>query len=117
MARDKRNTDKYRKHLKNIKVHSQARQKWRQEEEAREAQRIGEWRRQQEEIHRESRNQLQLIVNLLSFRIWQLDPQFYQEMAFNRRMDAFCSIFGGHWPFGDSGSLSQTLEYFSENEH
>jgi hypothetical protein len=100
MAQKHRKCDSanYKKSQKKIKLHHLAKAALRKEQEHREWERGRQWREDQEMIRQitleEKRHSLQRIANLISFHIWQVDPEYYNHWATRRHLSQVMGIFG-----------------------
>lgn len=90
-------SDKYRRHQRKAHVNHLAKVERRREIEREDSRRRDEWRKNQELIREKERELIKRIANLLSFRIWQLDPVKYDYWVRQGRIRSIMNVFGGNY--------------------
>ena len=87
-------SSKFRRLQKSQHIRHLAKVKRLKEIERKDQIRIAQWRRDHEEMLQHQREIRQRLLNLLTFRMWRLDPEEYDRWARWRRFNSITSLFG-----------------------
>jgi hypothetical protein len=98
MKKKKCNTDKYRRQQKKEKIAHKVHQERRRKERMEQAAYNERCRREMEFVHYEKKRLRKRLLQLVVFRMWQQDPEYYDSWARKRYLNSILGLWGMKLP-------------------